>query len=137
MCQNYRGIFLLYVPVALADLLELHRDEAGKQRPHAATADEGLCHTSQPNVNIVRGTVELQQPAGQVRIIHDTGEFRLVLGLRQAADLAPGIVTYTSGERVQLRKRWQFWKKRPESVIIKRGGGGLYQANRGHAPFAC
>lgn len=99
---------MLCLPVALADLLELHRDEAGKQRSHTAAADEGLCHTSQPDVNVVRGTVELQQPAGQVRIIHDTAEFRLVPGLRQAADLAPGVVTYTSGQRVQLRKRWQF-----------------------------
>lgn len=99
---------MLYVPVALANLLELHRYEAGKQRSYTAASDEGLCHTSQPDVNVVRGTVELQQPAGQVTIIHDLGKFRLVLGLRQAAELAPCVVTYTSGERAQLRKSWQF-----------------------------
>lgn len=88
---------MLYVPVALADLLELHRDEAGKQRSHTAAANEGLCHTPQPDVNVVRGTVELQQPASQARIIHDPAEFHLVPRLRQAADLAPGVVTCTSG----------------------------------------
>ncbi len=81
-----------YWPVTLADPLELYCDEAGEQRPHTAAADKRLRHASQPDVNVVGRTVVLQQPAGQVGVVQDLSELRLVPGLRQAAEPAPGVV---------------------------------------------
>lgn len=82
----------IYGPVTLADPLELSCDEAGEQRPHSAAADKWLRHSSHPDVDVVGRTVVLQQPAGQVVVVQDPSKLCLVLGLRQAAEPAPGVV---------------------------------------------
>lgn len=81
-----------HTPVTLADLLELCCNKAGEQRPHTAATDKRLCNASHPDVDVVGRTVELQQPAGQVCVIQDPSELRLVPGLRQATQLAIGVV---------------------------------------------
>lgn len=54
-----------HLPVSIADPLELLAQEAGQERPHSASFYQGLSNGPYPDVNVVRGLVEIQQLAGQ------------------------------------------------------------------------
>lgn len=72
--------------------MELGCDEASKQRPDTATLGKWLCNASEPNINVVGGSIELQQLAGQVVVVQHPTQLFLILGLRQTTEPPPGVV---------------------------------------------
>ena len=80
------------VPVSLADVLELVGDEAGEQRAHTASPDEGFCHSSHPHVDVAGCSIQLQEPGRQACVVQNLSQLCLVAGLGQPTELTPRVV---------------------------------------------
>lgn len=49
-----------HLPVSITNLLELLSQEAGQERSHPAPLYLGLSNTPNPDVDVVRGPIEIQ-----------------------------------------------------------------------------
>ena len=80
------------VPVSLTDFLELVGDEAGEQRAHTTSVDEGFCSASHPHVDVAGRSVQLQEPSRQVHVVQYLSQLCLVAWLGQPTVLTPRVV---------------------------------------------
>ena len=80
------------MPVSISNLLELLPHKAGQERPHPAPFYQRLSDNPNPDVNVARGSVEIQELLSQHLVLQHSAQLRQGLGLREVAEASPGVI---------------------------------------------
>lgn len=80
----------------------LFPDKAGQERSDPPVGHEWLGHPSDPDVNVVWSPIKRYELLCQLSVVQDGRQLSLVLWLGEAAEPAPGIVSWQREDRKEL-----------------------------------